>query len=255
MQRGSAPLPGARGCPPYLALRPPSWPGRGLGAFELPNFLVSKINADTPLALESVPDALAEKGVLNGGGLYLGADPATPLIGDTRLTWRVVEPTTVSVVARQIGNTFEPHRTEAGGTIAMLKMGTFSAENMFAAAKDANATMTWILRVVGFVMMVIGISMVVSPIVVFADVIPFLGDLIGMGTMLFAGLVSFSLSLVTISIAWVAFRPLVGVPLLVVAVGSIVGAKMLHKKKSTGAPEVTGKGSETPAKDADITIK
>ena len=122
---------------------------------------------------------------------------------------------------------------------------------MFAAAKAANATMTWIPRIVGFFMMAIGICMVVSPIVVFADVIPFLGDLLGMGAMLFAGLVGFALSLGTISIAWVVFRPMVGVPLLAVGLGSVVVAKRMCAKKKADGFEGTDRDREAAVGDGE----
>ena len=49
-----------------------------------------------------------------------------------------------------------------------------------------GAMMTWILRLVGFIVMWIGISMVFGPFTTFADVIPFVGDLLGMGVGFFS---------------------------------------------------------------------
>ena len=52
---------------------------------------------------------------------------------------------------------------------------------MFAAARSSSSMLTWILRVVGFFMMFIGLSMVLRPLSVLADVLPFLGSLIWQG--------------------------------------------------------------------------
>lgn len=59
--------------------------------------------------------------------------------------------------------------------------------------------------------------MALKPLSVFGDVIPFLGSLIGGGIAVVAGRVSAALTLITIGIAWIAVRPMIGVPLLVVA--------------------------------------
>ncbi len=75
--------------------------------------------------------------------------------------------------------------------------------------------MTWLLRGVGFVLMLIGFALVFSPAKAVADVVPFLGGLVGMGTMLFATLLSLMLSLITIAAGWIFYRPLYAIALLV----------------------------------------
>ena len=62
--------------------------------------------------------------------------------------------------------------------------------------------------------------MVFKPLSVLGDVIPFIGSMIGAGAGLFAFLLSTSLSLLTVSIAWIFYRPLLGVPLLLLSVGA-----------------------------------
>ena len=71
----------------------------------------------------------------------------------------------------------------------------------------------------GFVLMFMGIALVLRPLSVLADVLPILGNIVGAGTSLIAGLVATVLTLLTISIAWLFYRPLLGIALLVVAVG------------------------------------
>lgn len=93
---------------------------------------------------------------------------------------------------------------------------------MFKAAQAENTVLTWILRAAGFFMMFLGLRMVFSPVVVFADVLPILGTLLGAGLGLFAGLTAAVLSLVTIAVAWIFFRPLIGIALFALAVGGIV---------------------------------
>jgi hypothetical protein len=89
---------------------------------------------------------------------------------------------------------------------------------MFETARQGNAFMTWVLRIGGFVLMMIGLSMILKPLAVLADVVPFIGSIVRFGTGLVAGTVAFVLSVMTIAIAWVWHRPLVSLTLIVGAV-------------------------------------
>ena len=44
----------------------------------------------------------------------------------------------VSIVARQLGNSFEPYQAKAGDSILLLSYGTVTADAMFKAAEKAN---------------------------------------------------------------------------------------------------------------------
>ncbi len=155
-------------------------------------------------------------------GFYFGADPNAPQIGDVRVTFEIVEaPRPASVVSQQNGDSFVPYQAKTGA-VELLSNKIDTAEAMFAQAKRGNATTGWILRLVGFAMMFFGFGAIFKPLDVLADIVPFLGSLVALGT----GLVSFALalcgSLTTIAVAWLWFRPLIAVPLLVAAVGSLV---------------------------------
>ena len=109
--------------------------------------------------------------------------------------------------------------------------GTVSAADMVGKMQSENTMLTWILRGVGFVLMALGIGLVFGPLVALADVLPLLGDLFQMGIGLFAILVAGALSLVTIAVAWIVFRPLLGIGLLIVAAALLVGLKKLCGRK------------------------
>ena len=111
---------------------------------------------------------------------------------------------------------------------------------MFQQEKEGNAMLTWILRLVGFVMMLVGILMITNVLSVLASVIPFLGDIVGAGTGLLAIAVALPLTLGTIALAWLAYRPLIGIPLFLAAAGCVVFAinKLLKSRKQarSGSP-------------------
>jgi hypothetical protein len=108
-------------------------------------------------------------------------------------------------------------RTKAGGSIALLRTGLHSADAMFQAAQQGNTRTTWIFRLAGFVVMFIGLGMVLRPLSVLADVLPFFGNIVAAGTTVIAGLVSAALTFITIAVAWITYRPLLGIGILLVA--------------------------------------
>lgn len=158
---------------------------------------------------------------------------SAPQVGDVRVTFRVVLPHVVSIVARQRGDTFSAYVAKNGKKVDLLAEGTRDAAEMFAAARRGNAIMTWILRFVGFLLMYMGLSAVLKPLSVIGDVVPFIGTIIGMGAGLVAGTVALACALVTIAIAWIFYRPILGIVLLAAA-GFLVW-RLMNRARDGGA--------------------
>ncbi len=227
---------------------PDNWPVRSeifvatgihVGEFVLPPQLVERIDNFTPLpATAGEAEAAAEAHEVDikltpDGGFYLGADPANPAVGDLRIRFQQALPTAVSVIAGQLGNTLEPFSMGRTGSIELLQVGTYSAELMFQQEQEANATFTWILRLVGFLMMLFGLLLITNVLSVLASVIPFLGNVVNAGVSLLAFAVALPLTLATIALAWLAYRPMIGIPLLILAGVSIffAGAKLRDARR------------------------
>jgi hypothetical protein len=209
-----------------------------VGAYRLSPSLRNMIeNAkDVEVSAENIPETLTERMQLQGSQtLYLGTNPNEPQIGDCRISFSVTLPADVSVVAQQTGDSFQPYQTKAGDALDMLRMGTVGADQMFAMAQAENTQLTWILRGVGAVLMFIGLMLITKPISVLADVLPFLGDLVEMGLGLVAGLLTITGSCLVIGFAWVFYRPLIGVPLLLLALGAIVMLFLKRPRRSAAA--------------------
>ncbi|MBT8044848.1 MAG: TMEM43 family protein, partial [Verrucomicrobiae bacterium] len=208
---------------PSVAIKSETWSAQPItvGAFTLSPELTQKINNFTAYAAPRPEAELTpidgRKVQFNNGRYYLGDNPATPVIGDVRVSFLTAMPTDVSVVAQQQGDSFVAFTGDAGTTINMLQVGTHTAAAMFESAQQSNKVMTWILRLVGFVVMFIGFTLVFKPLSVVADVLPIAGDIVGVGTGIVAFLLAAPLSLITIAVAWIFYRPLVGIPLLVLA--------------------------------------
>lgn len=155
---------------------------------------------------------------------------AEPRIGDMRVTFTVVRPHDISIVAKQRGDTFVAYLAKTKKKVDLIQDGVVDCAEMFEDARDANTLFTWLVRLGGLLIMYIGLSMVLKPLSVLGDVLPILGTVIGWGTGLVAGVVALVCALVTIAVAWIFYRPVLAV-LLLVAAGALVF--LVWKKKQS----------------------
>jgi hypothetical protein len=200
-----------------------------LGAFKLAGPVMEELNRFEKLPLgnfrPSNPKFRAEEDVL-----FRGKYLATPHVGDVKIDYQVVKPGLLSLVAKQTGNGFDNYATHSKTNILLAEFGSHPAEQMFQHAEEANTVFTWALRLVGWVLMCIGFSMLVGPITIVADIIPILGDLVGVGTAFFGFTMGTSLSLVCIAVGWIFARPLVGGLMLAAAIATFVMLKKAGKR-------------------------
>jgi hypothetical protein len=90
--------------------------------------------------------------------------------------------------------------------------------------------MTWALRIGGLVLMFIGFNLLMGPLSVLADVIPFIGNIVEFGTAIIAMMLTAAGGLITIAVAWIVFRPVLAISLLVVS-GAVI--YMIFKQSKT----------------------
>lgn len=225
---------------PPMPFRSQEWEASkvSLGGFQLAPVFISKIPRveDLPVDdLSLLPALIREKAHESAGGLYLGQDPAAPKVGDLRVSFSRVPDQIVSIVGLQQSSMLMAYPMEKG-SISLLEGGAHSADEMFQSAKAANKTMTWILRGVGLLVLLIGFSLLFKPLAVLADVIPFLGTIVGVGTGIVSFFLAITVGLITIAIGWLAYRPLLGVSLLVGATVVLVGLLWLLLRHKGNTP-------------------
>ena len=208
-----------------------------LGAFALPPDLLGKLGDGAridvdPAVLAGRPAQTPPEQIVDGA-LYVGADPATPQVGDLKLSYFLTPNGLVSAIGRQTGGGLSPYQTKAGGSLYIIDPGERDAAQMFKQAESENATLTWIVRGAALIAMWIGFALVLAPLSTLAGVVPFLGSLVGAG----AGLTSFALTLalgpLTIAIAWFAVRPLMSIGIL--AAGLIAAFLVARLRSSRGS--------------------
>ncbi len=223
---------------PYTALDLKAKDAR-LGAFRLPSSML-----DLPLnETLRVPENAAMSGNQRSaqGGIYIGKNPDAPEVGDVRMLYSYAPEQDISVVARQQGDSFGPFSVSGGQrSIQMLRPGLYDAAGMFSAAQSDNNVLTWLLRLGGLVALFAGFFLILRPLAVVGDLLPLLGSILGAGAGLAALVLSLVCGLCVIALAWLFFRPVLGVILFVCAAALMVGAKMLlGKRRPQGAAAVT----------------
>ncbi|HEY5338119.1 MAG TPA: TMEM43 family protein [Rhizomicrobium sp.] len=194
-----------------------------LGGYTLDGATLGLIDLSTNLSPDA-PDGWKKV----GDKLYKG-DSNAPNVGDERVSYQgLPSGATISVLAQQSQNGFAPFITGNGYKLDMAETGNQPLANMIAEKKGEESMLTWILRLVGFVLIFAGFAMFLSPLSTFASVVPILGSIVGGAAALAAFVVALPLTLIVIALSWVAFRPLIGIGLLVVAGGLLYGLRRWH---------------------------
>ncbi len=212
-----------------------------LGAFTLGPKVIGLLS--TAEAFSAPDSAVAEARTKLGararivqGKVYAGANADQPSIGDVRISWKVLPLQPVSVVARQIQSTFVPWLAGNGREIILAETGMVPPDTMFKHGEDENALLTWILRAVGVIVMFIGFRSMLSLLEVLADVVPFIGTLVGAGASLVALLCTCVVAPLMIALAWLFYRPLTAIAVLAVGAGLVWGVRQLAHRRSAAQP-------------------
>ncbi len=207
--------------------------GARLGGFTLDPSVMGKLTGFKGLAPPSSASAAGvDPGFRRIGDQFYHGAPDAPAIGDMQVSYEVLEAQPVSVVAAQTGQTLAPFRGKDGRVIEIADLGTHSADDLFHEAKAAASTFTWILRAVGFVMMLIGLCLLASPLAWLVSVLPFLEGVVDTAAFFLALVLSIPLTMITIAIAWMAYRPLLAAGLLAGGLVVAAGLRQVAPRRS-----------------------
>ena len=181
---------------------------------------------------------------INGDVIYIWLDPSKPAVWDLKITFSSVKPSTVSVVWKQMGSELTSYKVSNWRNINLLSQGNVSAEDMFIEAQKENKMMTWIIRLIGLVLMYCGFAMLFKFIETIAKVLPFLANIIWVWTGIIALWLTLIVWFITIWISWLIVRPIVWICCLVVAAGWIFLLIKSKKNKKEITPEIKEEKSE-----------
>ena len=152
-----------------------------------------------------------------GNVLYFGRVPGAPEVGDVRVTFEKVVPAKVTVMAVVDGDTFKPFKAKNGKRFQTLVMGQKSGDEIIEAEKEANNMILWFLRILGVMIVIGGLKGIFGFIETILKVVPFIAGIFGWGVGLVCTVLGVVWSLIVIALAWLFYRPLLGISLLVLA--------------------------------------
>ena len=179
-----------------------------------------------------------------GNVIYYGRSMNAPEVGDVRITFKKTVPAKVTVVSVVDGNTFKPFVAKNKKKFQTLRMGKKSIEEIFEEENENNTMWTWILRIVGILLVISGFKSLFSFLETLLKVVPFLSSIFAFGVGIICTIVGIVYSLIVIALAWIFYRPVLGIILLVIA-GFLVWVFAFNGKKKLA--ELTNKGKAEPA--------
>lgn len=185
-------------------------------------------NADTQAVPDSVKtvigDSIPQENKVDldyvhqqGNVLYIGRTPAAPQVGDVRVTFEKVVPAKVTIIAKVKGDTFTKFKAKNGKTFQTLVMGVQDSAEIFESEHAANNTWLWILRIVGIMLVIAGLKGIFGFLETILKVVPFIANIFGWGVGVVCTVVGIVWSLIVIALAWLFYRPLLGIGLLALA--------------------------------------
>ena len=200
-----------------------------IGAFTLDKSLVQDLtNFEAVETLTQAPTGYR----VQGSVLYKGANPDQPVLGDVRVTYRAIAEQTYSIAEQQNNNTLTTyHDTKNDYKIALIESGVVTAQKLFADQASTEKMITWACRIGGFLLLLLGFILIMGPLTMLVAFLPFLESLVGIGTFLVALGLSIPITLVTIAVAWLASRPLIGGGLLIAAAAAVWAIRNVAVKK------------------------
>ena len=208
-----------------------------VGAFTLDDGFKAILSSDKSV---NIPDgAVIPEGysIYNSRYITNAEDMTNPEVGDIRISYTINNSKDVSVLGKQVGSTITSYTSKNNKTYKELYDGTKNSADMINSIESGNKMTKWIFRILGAILVCLGMSMVLSPLTTLIGYIPFLGKIVNGAIGAVSSFVGIAISLIVIGIAWLVFRPIIGIILLVVSVGLVIIAKKYVSKKDGGKKE------------------
>jgi hypothetical protein len=172
--------------------------------------------------------------IKSGGYGYYGGS-SSPTVGDVRIHYTALASDINVTVFGQLQNgIIVPFMYKGKDKLYHARMGT--RDEAIAALSKEHKTVGWILRLVGFLMMWIGLTMFFGPINAVLDVLPFLGNVGRTLISIVMFVVALVLSIATIIVSMIAHNPIALIITIVVIIGLVfLVGRLVRKKKAPQA--------------------
>lgn len=200
-----------------------------LGAFELTNNLLEKLS--TKKQIKNLTEESATFHNMHIDKYYYTNAEEQAKIGDVRISFYENDSEYVSVLATQSDNHFKPYITKKGKTFFNLYDGELNGADIFQKISKQNNFGKWLMRLIGVLCVIMGVSSLFNPLQKLTGNVPVLGNVVGTATGLISFVIGLAISLVVIAIAWFRFRPILSIVLIAIVIGLIAYLKINGKKQ------------------------
>lgn len=156
-----------------------------------------------------------------------------PNIGDTRISFEAVNAgKKVTLFGKMLGKEIVAYYHKGKNRLYRALSGT--RNEAIIQLKTEHKVMGWILRIVGFAMMWIGLTLIFGPISAVIDVLPLLGKVSRILIGVFTFIVAFVLSIITIIVSMILHNTIVLIILLIL-IAVLIFLLLKRKKKPAQA--------------------
>lgn len=132
-----------------------------LGAFALTDKLVNDIDYDTVLGPDEISSLYTGQYTLTGEYITNTADMDNPKIGDFRISYKYAKDKTVTVIAKQNGNSFEPFYSDNKKEVYSLEEGELSAADFTTSTTGFEFNVNFIISLIGIAFVCFGVTAIV----------------------------------------------------------------------------------------------
>jgi hypothetical protein len=184
----------------------------------------------------TVEQPVIKKTEINANYIYVSEKGVTtPTVGDMRVSYTAVLSGTPVTLFGKLNNDKISSMVNPDDGKSFYRAFSGDYENALGTLHTEYKTGLWIFRIVGFLMMWIGLGMVLAPLSILLDVLPLFGSISRSMVGLVTFVVSIVLSVVTIIISKVLHNPLA---LVVVVIAVVWYITRLIKKAKNKTQEV-----------------
>ena len=205
----------------------------GAQTAKLGNFNITETQALKMTNFTKFDQSIPAKGFKIVDGVYYKSDnPSNPNIGDLKITYyKIPSGAEVSIVGQQNNDNTIGRMPTNVGSIYVQYDGIFTHDEILDKFQQHNTILSFGIRILGFLVMLFGLNLLLSPIKAVARFIPYLDEIIGFISGIILAVVALGLSLITIAIAWFAYRPILSLILLIIIGGLTYFLRNYYKNK------------------------
>ena len=216
-----------------------AFPSATIGAFSVSGEAVARLGDERPIPLTALDATRLGQALSLGkpvsaiaGEAVFSFDPQAPQVGDIRIRFERSDISEASFVGAQHGTGLTPYKTSNGRDLFLSTAGIADAAAMFDAAQSENTIITWAVRAGGLIGLFVGFAFIFSILGVIADVVPFIGSIVRFGTSAIALIFTLLIGPAVIAVAWITYRALLAIAVLVAGIALAAGILYLRRGKA-----------------------